>query len=178
MKNVFAIVGSASANSSNLQLVNYIASLTKAVFHLRVYDALQQLPHFNPAQSIENTPQSILNLRNEIDSADGVLICTPEYIFSIPSGLKNIFEWCVSTTVFANKPVGLITASAHGVKGHEELKLILKTVDAFFVDETTLLIKGIKGKMDSEGKPGDEKTGAELQAFVAAFHKLITATDS
>jgi NAD(P)H-dependent FMN reductase len=178
VKTVLAIVGSAGTNSSNLQLVNYIASITKELFHLTVYDALQQLPHFNPAQSIENTPQAILDLRNKIDSANAVLICTPEYIFSIPSGLKNVFEWCVSTTVFAHKPVALITASAHGVKGHEELKLILKTVDAFFADKTTLLIQGIKGKMDSDGQLADEKTKAELQGLVEALNELITTTNS
>ncbi|WP_262886208.1 NADPH-dependent FMN reductase [Sphingobacterium sp. 18053] len=36
-------------------------------------------------------------------------MCLPEYIFSIPSGLKNSIEWCISTTVFSDKPVGIIT---------------------------------------------------------------------
>nr|WP_298555227.1 NAD(P)H-dependent oxidoreductase [uncultured Algibacter sp.] len=31
-------------------------------------------------------------------------MCTPEYVFSIPSGLKNTIEWCVSTNAFSNKP--------------------------------------------------------------------------
>jgi len=63
-----------------------------------------------------------------------------EYVFSIPNGLKNVIEWCVATTVFADKPSGLITASANGQKGHEELLLIMKTAMAKFTSETTLLI--------------------------------------
>jgi NAD(P)H-dependent FMN reductase len=39
----------------------------------------------------------------------------------LTSGLKNAIEWCVSTTVFSDKPIGLITASASGQKGHEDL---------------------------------------------------------
>ena len=69
------------------------------------------------------------------------MICTPEYIFSLPSGLKNAIEWCVATTVFSEKPIGVITASADGQKGHEELQMIIKTVMARFTTETTLLIQ-------------------------------------
>ena len=68
-----------------------------------------------------------VELRKDIERADGVIICTPEYIFSIPSGLKNVIEWCVATTIFTDKPTGLITASANGLQGHEELKLIMRT---------------------------------------------------
>lgn len=175
-KNVFAIVGSASKNSSNLQLVNYIAGASQHLFHFTLCDYLQQLPHFDPALSLDNTPQIILDLRSKIAAADAVLICTPEYIFSIPGGLKNVLEWCVSTTVFSAKPVGLITASAHGAKGHEELKLIMKTVEARFTGETTLLIQGIKGKLNGDGKITDEKTRTALLLLIEAFNRLIPGT--
>src|SRR5690606_18112041 len=104
------------------------------------------LPHFDPERAIDNTPETILNFRQSIENADGLLICTPEYVFSIPSGLKNAIEWCVATNVFSGKPTGLITASANGESGHAELQLIMKTVMADFTSETTLLINGIKGK--------------------------------
>ncbi|WP_363317949.1 NAD(P)H-dependent oxidoreductase [uncultured Algibacter sp.] len=45
-----------------------------------------------------------MDFRNKIENADGIVICTPEYVFSIPSGLKNTIEWCVSTNAFSNKP--------------------------------------------------------------------------
>lgn len=123
--------------------------------------------------SIEGTPKKIVDFRNAIKNADGILICTPEYVFSIPSGLKNAIEWCISTTVFSNKPVGLITASASGEKGHEELKLIMKTVETDFTDETTLLVQGIKVKIDGAGKITDSKTEANLMEFVDAFNRLL-----
>ena len=102
--------------------------------------------------------------------ADGILICTPEYIFSIPSGLKNAFEWCVSTTVFSDKPIGLITASAGGQKGQEELELIMKPLMAKFTDETTLLISGVKGKINERGEITDNKTLKDLTNFIDAFN--------
>nr|WP_317195312.1 NAD(P)H-dependent oxidoreductase [Zobellia barbeyronii] len=70
----------------------------------------------------------------------------PESIFSIPSRLKNMIEWCVSTTMFSDKPIGLITASASGEKAHQEIKLILEILQIKFTDKTILLVQGIKGK--------------------------------
>ena len=101
------------------------------------------------------------------------MICKPEYVFSIPSGLKNAVEWCVSTTVFSDKPVGFITASASGEKGHEELQLIMKTLMARFTPETTLLIQGIKSKINQEGQITDNNTKSDIAKFINAFKKLI-----
>lgn len=173
MKKIFVINGSASDNSSNQKLIDNFAYLTKEFFNLTVFNDLKTLPHFNPELSVANTPKIISDFRNNIEMADGVLICTPEYIFSIPSGLKNAIEWCVSTTLFADKPTGIITASANGEKGHEELQLLANTIMAKFTPETTLLIKGIKGKINESGNIIDDKTKDDLKKFIDAFKKLL-----
>lgn len=172
-KNILAIIGSASENSSNLKLVENLAHLLQDDLTLSIYQDLKTLPHFNPELAVENTPQIILAFRELINKAEGIIICTPEYVFSIPSGLKNAIEWCVATTVFAEKPLGLITASAQGEKGHEELKLIMKTVMANFTEDTTLLIQGIKAKIDLQGKIIDKKTAEALNNFIFNYKKLI-----
>ena len=173
MKNIFVINGSASDDSSNRKLINYLADQAKDFFTFTVFNDLKTLPHFDPELSADNTPQSILDFRDHIETTDGILICTPEYVFSIPSGLKNAIEWCVSTTVFTGKPAGLITASAHGEKGHEELQLIMKTVMANFTADTTLLIQGIKGKINEQVHITDSRTKSELARFNGAFKKLV-----
>jgi chromate reductase, NAD(P)H dehydrogenase (quinone) len=172
-KNIFAIIGSASDRSANQKLVEYIAALTKDQLQFKIFNELKTLPHFDPVLSTDNTPAIITTFRNEIEKADAILICTPEYVFSIPSGLKNAIEWCVATTVFSDKPIGIITASAHGVKAHEELQLIMKTVMTKFTNDTTLLIQGIKGKIDDAGNITNEQTKQEVNDFVAAFRNLI-----
>ncbi|MDR2205996.1 MAG: NAD(P)H-dependent oxidoreductase [Flavobacteriaceae bacterium] len=131
------------------------------------------MPHFDPELSIGNTPKAILDFRNNIETADGIIICTPEYVFSIPSGLKNAIEWCISTTIFENKPLGIITASASGLKAHEDLQLIMKTASAKFTPETTLLIQGIKGKINEQGEIIDGKTKNDLTNFITAFKIFI-----
>lgn len=172
-KKIFAIIGSASRNSSNERLVQNLANMMPDDFEVTIFNELKALPHFDPERSLENPPQIIREFRESIDQADGVIICTPEYVFSIPSGLKNAIEWCVATTVFSDKPLGLITASAQGDKGHEELQMLMKTVVARFTDETTLLIQGVKGKVSPEGEVVDNKTKTELARFVGAYQTLL-----
>lgn len=135
-------------------------------------NTLKDLPHFDPELSSKDTPESVIALRQSIEQADAVLFCTPEYIFSIPSGLKNVLEWCVSTTIFAQKPVGIITAAANGAKGHEELQLIMNTLMATFNQDTTLLIQGAKGKV-SEKAITDNATEKQLHNFIGAFLELV-----
>lgn len=173
-KNIFIIIGSASKNSANEKLIDNLSQQFKDGFEVKIFRDLKALPHFDPELSIENPPPIIVEFREAIEKASGVIICSPEYVFSIPSGLKNAIEWCIATTVFSDKPVGLITASAQGLKGHEELKLIMKTVMAKFNDETTLLIQGIKGKISETGEIKDDRTKDDLQKFIDAFKSLVT----
>jgi len=172
-KHILAILGSASKESSNLKLVHYLASEMKNNFSVEIFDALSTLPHFNPEQTDTNTPREIIDIRNAISQADGIIICMPEYIFSVASDLKNLIEWCVLTTIFSKKPTGLITASAQGEKCYEELKLIMKTVETIFTVETTLLIQGVKGKIDSSGNIRTEELKKELSVFIKHFGELV-----
>ncbi|WP_300354015.1 NADPH-dependent FMN reductase [Fluviicola sp.] len=173
MKTVLAIIGSASENSANQRLIEFLAKETGKDFEWILFNELKSLPHFDPELSVNNPPEEVVNFRKQIEQADGIIICTPEYVFSIPSGLKNAIEWCVSTTIFSDKPTGLITASAQGEKAHEELQLIMRTLMAQFIDETTLLISGIKSKISMSGQLTDSETQSELEQFTNSFMNLV-----
>ena len=84
-KNILAIIGSASEHSANLKLVEHIGVLTARDFNLTIYNELKSLPHFDPELSSNNPPGQIIEFRKKIEQADGIIICTPEYVFSIPS---------------------------------------------------------------------------------------------
>ncbi len=170
-KKILAISGSTRKDSSNLKLIKLLADLTKDIYDVTIFEGLSELPHFNP--DIENPPAQVVDFRQLITDASGVLICTPEYIFSLPGSLKNAFEWCVSSTVFSTKPVGLITASGLGEKGHEELKLIMKTIEAKFDSDTEILISGFRGKINEKGLITDDTTMNRLSHFLQAFDKQL-----
>jgi len=171
-KNIFIIIGSASNNSANEKLIANFTGLTKDFFEATVFTDLKSLPHFDPGLSAGDAPQSIVAFRRNIEQADGIVICTPEYIFSIPAGLKNALEWCVATTIFSEKPLAIITASADGRRGHEELQLIMKTLMANFTEATTFLIQGVRGQVNEKGEIINKNIEAEFIRFIRAFMEL------
>ncbi|HXD78746.1 MAG TPA: NADPH-dependent FMN reductase [Puia sp.] len=172
-KNILIINGSASAASSNGRLIGRLVKAMERDFGITLAPDLKTIPHFDPELSTGDAPPEVLAWRASVETADGVIICTPEYIFSIPSGLKNVLEWCVATTVFSDKKVGIITASASGEKGHEELQMILRTMMAKINEGTTWLIPGIKGKMDGKGEITDEMTRQAFDQFADAFRTFV-----
>lgn len=171
-KKVFAICGSTREHSANLVILQYIAAVISNEFDVEIYEGLSALPHFNPDHDKETAPPIVEELRTKIKNADGVIICTPEYVFSLPGALKNAIEWCVSTTVFSEKPVALITASASGAKAHESLQMIMKTIYADVRQETQLLIQGAKGKVKS-GMVTDEELQNKLKDLAGSFSNLL-----
>lgn len=177
-KKVLAISGSTRKSSSNLLLIKAIAALSLKDLDIKVYNKLSQLPHFNPDVDDTNLPELIEEFRNEINEADGVLICTPEYVYSLPGSLKNAIEWTVSTILFLNKPVALITASGLGEKAHESLQLIMKTVGAEFSEQTQLLIQGARSKVNSNEEIIDETTLIQVKKLISAFIKSLRKGDS
>lgn len=171
-KKIVVIIGSASENSSNQKLMEQVLEKMGNTDFL-MYDNLSVLPHFDTAITDENIPDEVQKIREDIKNSAGVIFSTPEYIFSIPGRLKNLLEWCVSTTVFSEKPVAVITASASGEKGHEELLMILKTLGAVTDDKHQALIKGIKGKFDSNGLL-ESNTFAKVSKLVADFTTSVS----
>lgn len=168
-KKVFAICGSTRTQSANLTILEHIAAITSKELDVEIYKDLAALPHFNPDHDKEKAPPIVEELRSKIKNADGVIICTPEYVFSLPGALKNAIEWCVSTTVFSEKPVALITASASGAKAHESLQLVMKTIYADVRQETQLLIQGAKGKVNKDGIITDETLQKQLKDLAGFF---------
>ena len=171
-KKVLAISGSTRKNSTNTHVLEWISKLTHDQFEIKFFTHMDNLPHFNPDLDDKNVPDLIVELRSEIEQADGVIICTPEYVFSLPGALKNTLEWTVSSTVFSDKPVALITASGLGEKASEQLSLIMSTLGAHFDQQTELLIQGARSKVDADKI--DPITRQNLVDLINAFNDQIT----
>ena len=175
-KKIVGISGSTKAHSSNEAILKTIAGLYEDVLEMEIYKGVDHLPIFNPDLDNENVPAEVKEFRHLIDEADGVIICTPEYVFSLPGALKNAIEWTVSTTVFSQKPAALIVASASGEKAFESLKLVMRTIEAIVPDSSTQLIRGVKGKVNKAGVVTHEGTVQELHRVVGSFIKSIKET--
>ena len=149
---ILAISGSLRKDSSNYKVLNGIASLIPGNIELNIYNDLGKLPHFDGE---ENYP-TVNEWRKQLQEADGILICTPEYAFGVPGTLKNALDWTVSSGEFYDKPVALITASSSGEKGHASLLQTLTALSAKMNDDTKLRIPFILSRFDKSGKLNDD----------------------
>ena len=176
-KRIVALSGSIRKESLNLQILNYIAQQMaqySSQIEFEIYEGMDKLPYFNPdLNNAQNLPQEVAVFRNEIAYSDAVVICTPEYVFSLPACLKNALEWTVSTTVFSDKPVALVTAAASGVKAQKALSLIMKTIGAKVSRKADILIQAPKAKVSKEGVVLDEKTKGELEQLMSSLGKQL-----
>src|SRR5688500_12977525 len=174
-KKIFAISGSTREGSVNELILKGIKSTYADVLDVSIFEELYKLPHFNPDIGDDLVAGAVKNFRRQIEEADGVIICTPEYVFSLPGALKNALEWTVSTTIFSNKPVALIVAASLGEKTFESLNLIMSTLGARIGNQSTLLIQGARAKFNPYQTVVDEQTKRHkdrlIQALIEAMEK-------
>lgn len=171
-KKILGISGSTKSSSTSLSILEFLAEEHKEKLELFIYDRINDLPHFNPELE-EDLPSKVEELRQKIEDADGVIFCTPEYVYSLPGSLKNLIEWQVSTVLFSNKPVAMIIAAASGKKAYESLDLILSTLEVSMPDESKLLIQGAKGKLSSTGMISDQDAIDKLNGVIKSIIKTI-----
>lgn len=172
-KKIFAISGSTRKHSSNGAILKFIAREYQAYHDIEIYEDLSILPHFNPDLDTDKPPVAVKTFREAIDAADAVIICSPEYVFSMPGSLKNAIEWTVSTTIFSRKPVAIIVAAASGNKAFESLDLVMTTIEASILKHSKLLIKGIKGKINEQGEIIDQHIRKDIRRLVDSLVKNI-----
>lgn len=168
-KRILAISGSTRQNSSNELILRFIGQQYADALDLELYAGIDLLPHFNPDLDQGDVPPVVEEFRNKISAADGVLFCTPEYVFSLPGSLKNAIEWTVSTMVFTDKPTAFIVASASGEAAFASLHHILTTLQAEISKDSSLLIQGVKGKVGKSGSIVDQGTLDGLDRVVKSL---------
>lgn len=170
MKKILCISGSVRDASTCVVILKTIAERYQHQANFYIYDKLAELPHFDPDAEDTAVPEIIRRFRGEVEAADAVIFCSPEYVFSVPAILKNAIEWCVASTVFSDKPTAMIVASGGGQKTFESLGLILKTIQTKISDETSLLFSGARARM--RGRPEITDAG-DLEKLDRLFVNLV-----
>lgn len=172
-KNIVAICGSTRKNSSNLNLIRFIARQYAEIFSVVIFEGLADLPHFNPELDNEPGPKAVNDFRKLIKAADAVLICTPEYAVGVPGSLKNAIDWTVSSMEFSKKPVLLLTASTSGYYAHQSLLGTLLIIESRITEESQLLISSIRAKVNGEGEITDQFTLEKINKAISALKDMI-----
>lgn len=124
MSLILGFSGSFSNESINHELVIYASSLCTKVDTKVIRLSDFEAPIYSKdLEKQKGIPESIKNLRELFDQADGFMISTPEYNSSLPGGFKNTLDWLsrMEGKIFQDKPVLLMAASPGGRGGQSVL---------------------------------------------------------
>lgn len=154
-----AISGSARRDSTNTALLRGLAKVAPPGIEISVYDQIGALPVFSPDLEGESTPDVVRAFKREIAASGGLIISCPEYVRSIPGGLKNAIDWLVSGDELIAKPVALAHASHRGEDMLATLRLVLATVTSNFNPDIFLRLSLMK------------ETPESIEAIVTANHE-------
>jgi len=137
----------------------------------------QEVPVFDADVLAQGFPPAVHALRERVRRADGVLIASPEYNFSIPGGLKNLLDWLSrgDDQPMAEKPVAILSASP-GPVGGARVQYHLRQVLLFM--NTRVLVKpeifiSLAATKFEQGKCTDEMTRKFVAAQMTAFERWI-----
>ena len=101
---------------------------------ISVFDGVDTLPIFSPDLEGANLSEPVRHFIRAIIESDGLVIASPEYVHSIPGGLKNAIDWLVSGEEIVGKPIVLLHASHRGNDMLEALRVVLSTVSGRFAE--------------------------------------------
>src|SRR5580704_8653247 len=122
-----------------------------------------EFPLYNAdIQNSTGFPAPVQTLADAIRGAVGVIICTPEYNFGIPGGLKNAIDWVsrLPNQPFAGKPIALQSASPGPLGGGRvqyDMRRSMVFLDAFTLNKPEIFIGGCASKLD-EKQPARSRT--------------------
>src|SRR6202140_1618795 len=153
--NVIAICGSLRKGSYNASLARTLPSLAPAGMSITPAPAWDKMPIYNPdIQAGTGFPADAEAWAAAIRSADGILIVSPEYNWSIPGGLKNAIDWVsrMKNQPFAGQPVAVQSAAGGllgGARMQYHLRQSLQSLDVYFFGRPEVIVSFAPQKFDA-----------------------------
>ena len=91
-----------------------MAAMAPSDIAIDVFDRIGDLPVFSPDLETPQPPDNVRRFIERVAESDGLVISSPEYVHSLPGGLKNAIDWLVSGDQVVGKPIALVHASHRG----------------------------------------------------------------
>lgn len=177
---ILGFAGSLRKGSYNKALLRAAAELSPTGSEVRTFD-LDGIPLFS--EDLESDPVAIVReFKATIESADALLIATPEYNYSMPGVLKNAIDWAsrpYGANSFAGKPAAIMGASL-GTLGTARAQYHLRQCCVFLnmhpLNQPEVMVASAQDKIDRAGRVTDEETRKRitelLTTLVAWTHQL------
>jgi chromate reductase, NAD(P)H dehydrogenase (quinone) len=179
---VLAISGSLRDGSHNTALIRAAIRRAPDCMTITQYRGLGDLPHYNQDRDNDaSIDTSVLELRHEISQADGLLIATPEYNYSIPGVLKNALDWAsrpVTGSVLFHKPVAIMGAAPGNfgtVRAQQSLRQVFQWTQSPCVAQPEVHVMLSATRLDGAGEVADDTTLEFIASLLQSLARLATA---
>jgi len=175
---VVSICGSLRKGSLNAAVQRALPGLTPEGMSIKALSGIGDLPLYNADIQAEGFPKSVTDLADAIRKADGIIICSPEYNYSVPGVLKNAIDWLsrLKDQPFAGKPV-LIQSASQGVFGgarmQYHLRQIMVFVEAQVFNRPEVMVGQAQNKVDGALKLTDTATRDIIKQQLVGFETFI-----
>lgn len=170
---VLGVSGSLRRGSFNTAALRAAQELAPDGMTIDTFD-LAPIPLYNEDVRQQGFPPPVEELRRRIKQADGLLIVTPEYNYSIPGVLKNAIDWASRPPEhpFDGKPIAIMGASP-GILGTARAQYHLRQcfvfLNAHLLNRPEVMIMQAQTKFDGDGMLIDQTTRDFIAALLAAF---------
>ena len=174
---ILGISGSLRKASLNTAALRTCAELMPAGMTM-TYARIDDIPLFNQDVFDAGLPESAKRFRAEVAAADGVLIASPEYNFSLTAALKNAIDWGSRppNQVWQDKPIAIFSVSQGpmgGARVQYDLRRILGQIWGHVLPRPEVFIGSAPSKFDAQGKLTDETTRKFLTDLLVGFKTWI-----
>jgi len=178
--NVVTICGSLRKGSYNRALMNTLPALAPAGMSFREAPSYETFPYYNgDLQAASGFPAPVVAFADALRAADGIIIVTPEYNWTIPGALKNALDWVsrMKDQPFKEKPVAIQSASGGPVGGARmqyHMRMALTYLNCFIFGTPEVFVGMAQNKFDEKTlELKDEATRTVIAQQLAAFAKFI-----
>src|SRR6266850_5614838 len=163
------LLGSLRKAFFNAAVARALPALAPAGVSFETLPSVGLLPIYDADIQASGFPASVTALGGAIKAADGIVIVTPEYNYSVPGGLKNAIDWVsrLPDKPFAGKPVLIQTASISmlgGARAQYHLRQTMVFLDATVMNLPEVMVAQAQGKIDAAS---GELTAAVAKEIIA-----------
>ena len=175
---ILGIPGSIRKKSYNRYLLEAAKELKPENVEISIFD-IGEIPMYDGDLDRDGGPEPVNKFRSAIADADGILISTPEYNYSIPGVLKNAVDWAsrpARESVLNMKPLAVMgtTGGMYGtIRAQIHMRQIAQSVNMMDMKRPELMIPKEQEKFDADGKLTDEAAREHLKKFMLAFENWI-----
>jgi chromate reductase len=174
---ILGIAGSLRKQSFNRSLLRAAQKLAPTNVEVKIFE-LEGIPLYN--QDTETSPPvRVTEFKAAIRAADGVLLVTPEYNYSVPGVLKNAIDWAsrpYGDNAWDGKPVAIMGASIGNfgsARAQYHLRQMLVFLNMFPLNQPELMVGQAQNVFDQNGELTDEKTRKRVADQVTALAAWI-----